>query len=65
MRAKSGEGVTFRRGEALHGPEGDPSAVNLKFLSFLAASSFRNLNVTRALANFGIGPLGAPAVARH
>ena len=55
------------------------SAVNLKFLSLLAASSFRklqiqnrtkiikllvvlkfrssHLNVTRALANFGIGPL--------
>ena len=29
MREKSGEGVTFRWGEALHGPEGDPSAVNL------------------------------------
>jgi hypothetical protein len=40
MCAKSGEGVTFHRGEALHGPEGDPSAVNLKFLSLLAASSF-------------------------
>src|ERR1700720_4373454 len=57
----------------------DTSAVNLKFLSLLAASLFRNfkfknrtriikllvvlrfrsshLNVTRALANFGIGPL--------
>src|ERR1700731_2363271 len=60
------------------------SAVNLKFLSLLAASSFRNfkfktaleiikllvvlrfrslhLNVTRALANFGIGPLVRDAI---
>ena len=28
MRAKSGEGVTFRRGEALHGPEGDPRSLS-------------------------------------
>jgi hypothetical protein len=49
MRAKSGEGVTFRRGEALHGPEGEPSAVNLKFLSLLAASSFRNFKFKTAL----------------
>src|ERR1700720_4544882 len=65
----------------------DTSAVNLKFLSLLAASLFRNFqiqnrtriikllvvlrfrsshpNVTRALANFGIGPLVTAAAENY